>query len=125
MFLRFIILKPNVVRKQEGLVLGPSSPIACLQHKSSICTPPPFFLEIMDRENEDPVRPSLALSLDTLTRSISYWKDLFARAQSASTLPESCYNLKGLLNNTPSIPQSQDVLEHFQYDMMLIKGYAT
>jgi hypothetical protein len=79
----------------------------------------------MDGENVDPVRPSLAGSLDTLSRSKSYWKELFARAQSTTTIPESCFNLKALLlNNIPSIPQSQDVLERFKYDMMLIEGYA-
>lgn len=68
-FLWVIFLKINVVLKQEELVLGPSSPIDCLQLKSSVCTPPLYYFH-------------------------------------------------------KSWIETPDVLEHFEYDAMLIKGYA-
>lgn len=79
----------------------------------------------MDHNDNELLRPNFHLSAQTLSLSRSTWHALVSSAQYATSLPYRCSNIKALLNQTPSIPQSTEATECAGKKSLFLEGYST
>jgi len=73
----------------------------------------------------DPLRPQEFASFQVSTFSQSTWRTLLRSSRSLTHLPYHCSNIKSLLNQTPSIPESAQVMETIGNDSVFLEGHAT
>lgn len=66
-----------------------------------------------------------ALSFQVSTHSRSTWRALLSSARSSTHLPYCCSNTRSLLNHTPSIPESAQVVESSGKRTLFIEGHST
>lgn len=79
----------------------------------------------MYNSDDDPLRPRHFLSFQVSTRSRSTWHALLSSARSLTHLPYCCSNIKSLLNQTPSIPASAEVIENIGGASLSLEGCST
>ncbi|PLB54075.1 hypothetical protein P170DRAFT_397106 [Aspergillus steynii IBT 23096] len=79
----------------------------------------------MSHSDCDPLRPDKLSSSQVSIHSLSTWRALLSSAQSSTHLPHCCGNIKSLLSQTPSIPESAQVIEELGNGSLFIQGYST
>lgn len=79
----------------------------------------------MSHIEDDPLRPTELSSHQVSTFSRSTWRALLSSARSLTHLPHCCSDIKSLLNQTPSLPGSHEVIETIGRDSVFLKGYST
>ncbi|KAK2883365.1 hypothetical protein FQN49_000005 [Arthroderma sp. PD_2] len=75
------------------------------------------------RSDGDLIRPSSRESARVLHHSQKTWQSLLCDAQLATKLPESCSNIRSLLNKTPSIPDTS-IMDITTNHSLLLEGYS-
>ena len=79
----------------------------------------------MGNKIDDPIRPTALQSFRVSARSQATWNALLSSAKARIHLPQPCLNVQGLLNGTPSIPQSHHVTEFSGSDSLFLEGSST
>lgn len=79
----------------------------------------------MNLSDNDLLRPQESASLQVLALSQLTWHALLSSARPSAHLPHRCSNIKSLLNQTPSIPESAQVVESNGKNSVFLEGYAT
>lgn len=79
----------------------------------------------MSHSDNDPLRPHKCSSSQVSIFSLSTWRALLSSAHSLTHLPYCCNNIKSLLNRTPSIPESAQVIEYIGNSSVFLEGYST
>ncbi|KAJ5922904.1 hypothetical protein N7516_010607 [Penicillium verrucosum] len=74
---------------------------------------------------DDLLRPQELASFQVSALSQSTWQALLPSAGSSTHLPYRCSSIKSLLNQTPSIPETTQVIEGVEKDSIFLEGYAT